>query len=61
MVGWAEGREKGDTSRMVETIYLGQRLCKDFMDEIMPDIIIIIFFILVGSYQEMPSVIEHLG
>lgn len=31
------------------------------MDEIMPDIIIIIFFILVGSSTETPSVIEHLG
>lgn len=30
------------------------------MDEIMPDIIIIIFFILIGSSQETPSVIEHL-
>jgi hypothetical protein len=31
------------------------------MDEIMPDIIIIIFFILMGSYPETQSVIEHLG
>lgn len=59
--GRREGRKKGDTSRMVETIYLGQRLCKDFMDDIMPDIIIIIFIILLGSYQEMAPVIEHLG
>jgi hypothetical protein len=59
--GRREGREKGDTSKMVETIYLRQRLCKDFMDAIMPDIIIIIFIILLGSYQEMSPVIEHLG
>ena len=31
------------------------------MDEIMPDIIIIIFFILMGRFQEAPSVIEHLS